>query len=220
MFLGHYAVGFVSKRLAPRTSLGALMAAVQLPDLIWPIFLLLGWERARIEPGNTAFTPLAFEYYPWTHSLLAVIVWGIAFALVYYAVTRYRGGAMVLAIAVVSHWLLDAIVHRPDLPLYPGSSVKVGLGLWKNIPATLVLETVMFVVAVWIYLGITRPLDRVGRWGLWVLIVLLVLLQAGNAMSEPPATTRALALFAMTGWLVPLWAWWVDRHRVADDGVR
>lgn len=220
MFLGHYAVGFASKRVAPRTSLGALMAAVQLPDLIWPIFLLLGWERVRIEPGYTAFTPLAFVHYPWTHSLLAVLLWAAAFALLYYAVTRYRGGAAVIAMGVVSHWVLDAIVHRSSLPLYPGSSVHVGLGLWNSVPATMVLETAMFVVGTWVYVRITRPLDRVGRWGFRALVALLAVLYVATASSEPPPSTRALALFAMTGWLVPLWAWWVDRHRVVEDMVR
>src|SRR6266852_7412816 len=119
MFIGHNALAFAAKRVAPKTSLGILTAAVMLVDLIWPIFLLLGIEHVRIEPGATKFTPLDFYDYPWTHSLLMGIVWGIAFGLIYWAITRYGRGAIIVALGVVSHWILDLIVHRPDLPLWP-----------------------------------------------------------------------------------------------------
>ena len=88
MFIGHFAVALAAKRAAPRASLGWLVVACQLPDLIWPVLLLAGIERARIEPGNTAFTPLAFDHYPWSHSLLLVVIWGAALAALY----RLRGG--------------------------------------------------------------------------------------------------------------------------------
>ena len=111
MFIGHFAAAMAAKRVAPKVSLGWLFAACQLPDLIWPVLLLAGVERARIEPGNTAFTPLAFDHYPWSHSLLMVAVWGGALALLYDLRVRRRGKALVIATLVVSHWLLDWITH-------------------------------------------------------------------------------------------------------------
>ena len=130
MLIGHNAVAFAAKRIAPRTSLGTLTAAVMFLDLIWPIFLLLGIEHVRIEFGATKFTPLDFYDYPWTHSLVMSIAWGVAFGVVYFARTRYARGAVVVALCVVSHWVLDLIVHRPDLPLWPGGP-KFGFGLWN-----------------------------------------------------------------------------------------
>ena len=155
MFIGHFAVGFASKRLAPQTSLGTLIAAAVMLDLLWPVFVLLGWEQVRIEPGNTAFTPLNFISYPISHSLLAAIGWATLFALLYYAVKRYRAGAVLIWIGVVSHWLLDFVVHRPDLPLYPGGP-RLGLGLWNSILATVIVEGLMYAAGVWIYLRVTE----------------------------------------------------------------
>jgi len=220
VFLGHFGLAFAAKKVAPRASLGTTVLAAQWSDVLWPIFLLLGWERVRIEPGNTAFTPLAFDHYPWTHSLLMTVVWALAFALAYHAVTRYRGGAIIIALCVVSHWVLDFVTHRPDLPLYPGGARRLGLGMWNNIPVTIATESVMFLFAVWTYLRITRPLDRIGQWGTWALIAFFVLIHVGNATSAPPPSTRAIALVGLSAWLIPLWAWWADRHRAPDDRVR
>src|SRR4029077_11692973 len=130
MFIGHNAVAFAAKRAAPRTSLGTLTAAVMFLDLLWPIFLLLGIEHVRIEIGATIFTPLDFYDYPWTHSLTMATAWGVAFGVVYWLKTKYARGAVVIAVCVVSHWILDLIVHRPDLPLWPGGP-KFGFGIWN-----------------------------------------------------------------------------------------
>lgn len=136
MFLGHIAVGFAAKRAAPRASLGALMTAPVLLDLLWPLGLILGIEKVRIAPGNTAFTPLDFVSYPWTHSLLMAPVWASLFMLAYLARTGYVAGAFWVGIGVASHWVLDWFTHRPDLQLVPWSPVRVGLGLWNSVPAT------------------------------------------------------------------------------------
>ncbi|HET6567606.1 MAG TPA: metal-dependent hydrolase [Rhodothermales bacterium] len=213
MFLGHYAVGLAAKRVAPRTSLGVLFAAVQLVDLIWPIFLLLGWEQVRIQPGNTAFTPLDFTYYPFTHSLLAAVGWSCAAALVYWAVTRYRTGTLIVGLCVLSHWVLDFIVHRPDLPLIPGISAKVGLGLWNAPVATVILEGILFVAGIWLYVRATRPRNRTGTFALWSLLAVLVLIYASSIVSPPPQDVKSVAVFALAGWLVPFWAYWADRNR-------
>src|ERR1700690_1238196 len=111
MFIGHFAVGFAGKRLAPRTDVALLIAAALFLDILWPIFVLLGWEQVRIDPGNTRYTPLDFVYYPWSHSLLMSMLWATLFALGYYAATRYRPGALMIWILVVSHWILDWVSH-------------------------------------------------------------------------------------------------------------
>jgi membrane-bound metal-dependent hydrolase YbcI (DUF457 family) len=212
MFIGHFAVGLASKPVAPRASLGVLMAAPNLLDLLWPIFLLLGWEQVRIEPGNTAFTPLDFVSYPISHSLLTACGWGALFALLYWARTRYTRGAVVIGLSVVSHWVLDFVTHRPDMPLYPGGP-KFGLGLWNSVPATVCIEVGMYVVGAWLYLSSTRARDRTGSYALWVFLAFGLLAYIGNILGPPPPNTRAIAFVTLTLWLVPVWAWWIDRHR-------
>jgi membrane-bound metal-dependent hydrolase YbcI (DUF457 family) len=212
MFIGHNAVGFASKKLAPRVSLGWLMAAPMLPDLIWPILLLLGVEHVRIEPGNTKLTPLDFYDYPWTHSLLMSLVWAVLFALFYFAVNRYARGAVILAFGVFSHWVLDFLTHRADLPLWPGGP-KVGLGLW-NIPAAeLTLESLLFVAGLAIYIRGTSARDRIGSLGMWAFIVFLAVVFIANVLGPPPPSVNAIAWLGLLLWLLPLGAWWFDRHR-------
>jgi len=164
MFIGHFAVGLASKTAAPRASLGWLMTAPLLLDLLWPVFLLLGLERVRIAPGDTAFTPLAFDSYPWSHSLLMSVIWALLFGGGYFLATRYARGAVVIALGVVSHWVMDAITHRPDLPLAPWSSTMVGYGLWNSPRATLLVELGLFAAAVWMYSRTTVSRDRTGRF--------------------------------------------------------
>lgn len=212
MFIGHFGVGFGAKAAAPRTSLGTLFLAAQLIDLLWPTFLLLGWERVSIEPGNTRVMPLAFESYPLTHSLLAVILWGLAFGLVYGAIRRYRAGAIAAGLAVISHWVLDLFVHRPDLPLIPGGT-RVGLGLWNSLAATLVLELALFAGGVWIYLRATRAKDRIGSIALWALVALLGVIYAANLFGPPPPSVEAIAWAGHAQWLIVAWGYWIDRHR-------
>src|SRR5882672_1710947 len=161
MFIGHFALGFAAKRAAPRLSVAALFAAAQLADLIWPFLLAAGVEQVRIQPGITAFTPLDFISYPYSHSLLALVLWGLLFGGACAVVVRDRRVMLVVAALVVSHWVLDWITHRPDLPLYPGSA-KVGLGLWNSVPATVVVESAMFAVGVWLYARATRATDVIG----------------------------------------------------------
>jgi membrane-bound metal-dependent hydrolase YbcI (DUF457 family) len=213
MFIGHFAVGFAAKRVAPRVSLGTLMAAPLLLDLLWPLFLAFGWETVRIDPGNTAFTPLDLHDYPYTHSLVMALVWSAVFAGIFFAVRREKVAALVIAGGVFSHWALDFITHRPDMPLYPGSDVHVGLGLWNSRPATMLVETAMFVAGVWIYTRVTKPKDRRGRWALWSLIALLGVAYLGSALGPPPPDVKAIMIVGLFAWLFVLWAWWIDKHR-------
>src|SRR5260221_8071691 len=175
MFIGHIALALAAKRATPRVSLATLLLAAQWADVLWPVFLALGIEHVRIQPGNTAFTPLDFVSYPYSHSLAALIVWGVLFGVVYRAIAGGRQTLWLLAALVVSHWVLDYVTHRPDMPFYPGS-VEVGLGLWNSIPATIAVEGGMFAAGLTVYLRATRARDRIGQWGFLALIAVLVLI--------------------------------------------
>ena len=216
MFLGHFGIGFGAKAAAPKTSLGTLFLAAQFVDLLWPTMLLAGLERVRIAPGITTVTPLDFTHYPITHSLVAGVLWAVLFGAVYFLLRRYPRGAWICAAAVVSHWVLDLLVHRPDLPLVPGLGVRVGLGLWNSLPATLVVELSIFAIGVWLYLRSTRPLDRTGSIALWALVGFLLLVYAANLFGPPPPSATAIAWAGQAQWLLVIWAYWVDRHRAAD----
>jgi hypothetical protein len=219
MFLGHFAVGFAGKKFAPQTSLGALIAAALLPDMLWPVFLLLGWEEVRIDPGNTRFTPLGLVNLSWSHSLLMTFVWASGFAWLYCFVARYRRGAVVVWIAAMSHWVLDWISHRPDMPLYPGGP-GYGLGLWNSIAGTLVVELTLFGVGVWMYVGTTRSKDRIGRYGLISYVVVLLVIYVGDRFSALPASAGEIAWTGLTAEAIVIpWAWWFDGHRVVLDGA-
>ena len=213
MFIGHVAVGFAAKRAAPRTSLGLLVGAPLFADLLWPIFLLLGWEHMELDPNPpNPFLSLAFASYPIAHSLLTLTGWALAAAGLYWAAMKYPAGALWIGIGVVSHWVLDFVTHRPDMPLWPGGP-KAGLGLWNSVPATIAVEGVMFAAALWIYVRTTRPGDGVGRWAFVTFVVLLLVIYAANAMSPAPPSKSAVAWVTLSLWLLPLWAGWFDRHR-------
>lgn len=215
MFLAHYGLGLAAKRLSPKTSLGTLWIAAQFLDLIWPIFLLAGIERVEIEPHNTAVIPLNFVSYPFSHSLLAAAGWSLLLAGIYWLARRYGSGTAIVGLLVVSHWVLDALVHRPDLPLYPGSSRMAGLGLWDSWRATLLLEGVIFVWGVAVYRGATHPRDAVGTYAFRTLVFFLVLVYIGSLVGGPPPDSQFVAIMALSQWLLVLWAYWVDRHREA-----
>ena len=213
MFIGHFGVGFAAKRVAPRVSLGTAFLAAQWLDLLWPTLLLIGVETVRIAPGATAVTPLVFDHYPISHSLLAVVCWGVAAGAVYAFGKHDVRGAVVVGMLVISHWLLDAIVHVPDLPLAPGSTTLVGLGLWGSRAATLAVEVPIFVIGVWLYATSTQANDKSGRWGLVGLVAFLALIHAGNVVGDPPPSVTAIAWVGQAQWLLVAWAYWVDAHR-------
>ena len=214
MFLGHYAVGFGSKRAAPKTSLGTLILAAQFLDLLWPILVLTGVEHLRLDPGNTAVTPLDFYDYPISHSLLTVLAWGVVFGLLYSAIQKYRRGGWVVAIGVVSHWVLDVLSHRPDMPLAPGLAPFIGFGLWYSVPATVIVEVALFAAGVYLYTGTTIAKDKTGRYAFWSLVAFLAVIYALNLTSPPPPSDRAVAWGALLAWLFVPWGYWIDRHRL------
>lgn len=217
MFLGHYALAFGAKRYAPRVSLGALFLACQWADLLWPTLTLAGVERFEIEPGATVLTPLNFVSYPYSHSLLALIIWGVLFAVVYKLLVRSTRGTTlaVLGGLVVSHWVLDFIVHRPDLPLTFTGTTRVGLGLWNAPVAAVSLEVALFVLGVVLYARRTVARDRIGRIGLWSLVAFLLIVYAANLLGPPPPSVTAVEWSAQGLWLIVALGYWIDRHRAA-----
>lgn len=215
MFLGHYALAFGAKRLAPAVSLGTLFLAVQLADLLWPTFLLLGLEAVEIDPGNTLMTPLNFVSYPYSHSLLMLLVWSAVLALLY---RLLKGGSTVALVTigalVFSHYVLDVITHRPDMPITIDGTRKLGLGLWNYPGTTLAIESVMFIGGALLYAMVTRERDRAGRIGLSALIVVLVAMYFATLYGPPPPNVSSIAVAGHLQWLFVAWAYWVDRHRV------
>ena len=219
MFIGHYALGLAAKRVAPRTSLGTLVIAPTLADLLWPVFLLLGWEHAHVVPGPNPFLTLWLDDYPYSHSLFALIVWGALFGYLYKTRTGDRRAALVIGSLVVSHWVLDFVTHRPDIQLYAGGA-KLGLGLWNSVAGTVIVETAMLIAGVVIYTRIMRARDGIGRWGFWALVVVLAGSYYSTLFMPTHTNMRALATFGIIfGWLFVLLAWWVDRHRDATTGL-
>lgn len=214
MFLGHFGVALAAKKAAPKASLGILVLAAQLADMLWPVFLLLGWEQVRIEPGNTRVTPLNFVSYPYSHSLVAQLLWGLALGGAYFALRKDARGAAIAAACVPSHWVLDYITHRPDMPIYPGGP-RYGLGLWNSLPITLAAELALFVAGIALYLSATRSKDRVGQYALWSLLIFLFVAYFASVLGPPPPSVHVLAFSALAIWLTVPWAAWADRHRTS-----
>jgi membrane-bound metal-dependent hydrolase YbcI (DUF457 family) len=208
MFIGHYGIALAAKKLAPRTSLGTLFMAAAWIDLVWPTLLLVGLERARIDP-SLGTTPIAFTHYPWSHSLLAVAVWAAVAGAVHFAWRRERRAAIVLAALVLSHWLLDAIVHRPDLLLVPGGHLAIGFGLWRSVTATLIVELGIFAFGLLLYLRATKGAPRNAFAALAGALVLIYL---GNLFGPPPPSIEAVAWVGQAQWLIVLAAYWVERR--------
>jgi membrane-bound metal-dependent hydrolase YbcI (DUF457 family) len=214
LFIGHIGVALAAKRAAPKVSLGTLILATSWIDLVWPILLLFGIEHVSVAPGITAFTPLDFTHYPFTHSLVMVIAWGLLLGGGYFLVRPSVKDSVVIGCVVVSHWVLDWLTHRPDLPLYLDGP-KLGFGLWNSIPLTIAVESLIFVVGVLVYYRMTRPSDRVGTWSFWSLIAALVFFYIMNIVGPPPPDEKTLAWVALAAWLFPVWGYWIDRHRIA-----
>lgn len=214
MFIGHFGLGFGAKRAVPGVSLGMLFLAAQLADLVWPTLVLLGIEEVRILPGATRVTPLDFVRYPYSHSLLTLAGWGALLGIGYVALRRARiTAAVTLAALVLSHWVLDVVTHRPDMPLTPGGPERLGLGLWNSLPGTLVVELVLFLGGAALYARATEPRDRTGRVAFLALVAFLLLVNAANLLGPPPPSAAAVAWTAQSMWLLVLWGAWVDRHR-------
>jgi len=214
MFIGHFALAFGAKRAAPMVSLGTLFLACQFADLLWPTLLMLGVERVEIEPGNTLMTPLNFVSYPYSHSLVMLLFWSAVFAISYRAGKGWKPAAMITVGGLVfSHFVLDVITHRPDMPMTITGTTKIGLGLWNHPGPALATESILFIIGTAFYASVTREKDRAGKIGFYSLIVVLVAFYFAALYGPPPPSTSAIAGAGHLMWLFVIWAYWVDRHR-------
>lgn len=213
MFIGHFAIGLGAKTLKPSISLGSYFLAVQFVDLLWPTLLLFGLEQVAIVPGITAVTPLDFISYPYSHSFVMALIWSALGFGITYLIRQDLAVSFLIGACVGSHWLLDFLTHRPDLPLTLSETTKVGLGLWYYKAATVMLESVLFVSGAWLYLRKTEAQDKVGSVGLWSLIIFMTVIHLSNISGPPPPSVSAIAWAGHLQWLFVIWAYWVDKHR-------
>ncbi len=219
MFVGHYGPSFAGKALKKPIPLWVLFLAVQLLDVFWSIFVLLGIEKVRISPGITKTNPLDLYYMPYTHSLDGALFWALAAGLAYRSLRRADGpgAAGVVSAAVFSHWILDLIVHRPDLPLYD-NSLKLGFGLWNFPVIALGLEVVLLFSGMYLYLNATKAITGVRRYGMVVFGILMACGQVVVFFGAPPRSDRAAAITALTSYLVfAAGAFWLEKHQVSRD---
>lgn len=214
MFIGHFGVGLGAKKATPSISLGTLFLSAQLLDLLWPTFLLAGWEHVEIEPGITAMAPLRFTDYPITHSMFMALLWGIVFGAVYFLIKRKNREALILGLIVFSHWILDLLVHIPDLPLFPGSSTFLGFGLWNYKWLAILLEMIVFLTGLLFYLQTTKAKNKSGRYGFWAMIIFLLAIYVSNLLGPPPPNVKAIAWAGELQWIFVIWAYWIDKNRV------
>jgi hypothetical protein len=217
MFVGHYGVSFAAKKIDQSIPLWVLFLAVQFLDVLWAPFVLLGIEKVRIVPGITATNPLDLYYMPYTHSLVAALFWSCAGGLFYQLVARpsRRHASIIIGLAVFSHWVLDFIVHRPDLPLYDNVA-KVGLGLW-NVPALAFgLEAALLFGGIWLCLRgrLTRSFGTLGFGALMLGI------QAYIFFGPPPTSDRAIASTALIAYAVfAIVIWWLQDRQAITGAV-
>jgi hypothetical protein len=216
MFVGHYGPSFAIRAVRPEVPLWVLFVAAQLVDIAWTVLVLGGIEKVRIVPGITAANPLDLYYMPYTHSLVAALLWSVAAAVACRLAFRWKGwGAAVwVGVAVLSHWVLDWLVHRPDLPLY-GDAMKVGLGLWNDVGLSLGLEVLVVVGGLWLYLRRSRATTNVGKYGPVVFVALMLAIQVASLVGPPPPSPSVMAASGLGAYLVfAAIAAWIDRRRV------
>lgn len=216
MFIGHYAPSFAIRAVRPEAPLWLLFVAGQLVDIAWTVLVLAGVEKVRIVPGITAANPLDLYYMPYTHSLVAAVLWSLALAVACRALFRWPGWTVAawVGAVVASHWVLDWLVHRPDLPLYDDTA-KVGLGLWNYVGLSLALEVLLLAGGLWLYLRKTRPRTNVGRYGPVALVVFMLVMQVSSLVGPYPPSPTVVAVSGLAMYvLLAVLAGWMDRQRV------
>ena len=205
MFVGHYSVAFAAKSERNRIRLWVLFVAVQLVDFIWAILVLLGIEKVRIVPGITAASPLDLYYMPYTHSLIGALIWSVLAAFVYKmtrGVNASRAAALIVGFAVFSHWILDLIVHRPDLAIYD-DTWKVGFGLWNYKGLEFGLEIALLLGGLIIYLQRNSGISTARKAGIVVFALFMVLVQTTSTFfGRPHSSDRAVAITALAAYTV------------------
>lgn len=213
MFVGHFAVALAAKKATPRLSLPLLFAAVSFLDILWPLFIVLGVEHARITPGFTAASPLDLYDFPLSHSLVTSLGWSLLFGAPFWLRRRVREG-LVVAGCVFSHYVLDFVTHKPDLPLVPGGQVRLGLGLWDHLVPAIAIEGGLFLAGIFIYLRATRATGRAGTIGFALFMLVLGASWLSGVFGPPPPDIMVVGVSALIAIpLILLWAWFVDRRR-------
>ena len=216
MFVGHYAVSLALKNFEKRASLGVLFLAVQFVDILFMPFVLLGIERMNIVPDFTQSTHFELEYVPFTHSLVGSVFWAaVAYVVFRWLFVRKQAVALVVALAVFSHWVLDLITHTPDLPLWTDDTIKLGFGLWNSAAATYALEAILLIGALWLYLRATRASSALGKYAIAAFIAILLLINIVNIYGPPPQGGKIeMAVSAMVAYfLFAGVAFWLDKKR-------
>ena len=215
MFIGHFGLSFAAKKLAPKVSLATLFIATQFVDILWPFLLVFHVEKVAVVPGYTKMNAFEFLYFPYTHSLLMGVVWGVLAGLLYWLFSKDRQGSWIIGLCVLSHWFLDLIVHTADLPLTPFTDIKAGFGLWNNLPVALTVETLLFLGGAYLYARNTKPRNKTGKWALWGLVIFLLVVHFGNTFGPVPPdsiNTLFVSFMVLMAVIIGL-AWWVDRNR-------
>ena len=213
MFIGHFAVGFAVKKAAPQIKLGTLFFAAQFLDLLWPLLIIAGIEHVRINPNALPFLRLDFYDYPLSHSLLTSFIWSGLVGVAYYLIKKSKRQAFIVGCVVFSHWLLDFISHAPDLPLAPGVSTFVGLGLWNSTRSTMIVESALYLLGIFLYLRTTKAKDKIGIIAFWTLIIFLAISSLATIFGPPPPDAGPVGWLALFTWLFVPWGYWIDRHR-------
>jgi hypothetical protein len=215
MFIGHFGLSLAAKKAAPKVSLAVLFVATQFVDILWPFMLLFNIEKVAVVPGYTKVNAYEFLYFPYTHSLLMGIVWGVIVSLIYFMIKKDIRGSIVIGLCVLSHWFFDLIVHTTDLPITPFSDYKVGFGLWNHVAATLIIEFLFFFGGLFVYTSVTKARNKKGTWGLWVLGALLVIVTISNTFGPPPPDSIKVLFisFIILMTLIIFLAAWVDKNR-------
>jgi hypothetical protein len=216
MFVGHYAASLALKKFEKRASLGVLFLAVQFVDILFFPFVLLGIERINIIENYTQSTHFQLEYMPFTHSLVGSILWAAAaYGLFRWVVVKDMSVALVVAIAVFSHWVFDLLVHTPDLPLLSDASMKLGLGLWNNAVVTYVFEAALLLGALWLYLKSTAASTMTGKYGMVVFVVFMLLMNIGNIFGPLQTDSKVvMSVSALAAYfLFAAIAFWLDKKR-------
>jgi membrane-bound metal-dependent hydrolase YbcI (DUF457 family) len=213
MFIGHFGIGMAAKKAAPDVNLGFLFLACQLLDLVWPVLVLAGVERVSVDPAATRVTPLDFSHYPYSHSLLMTLIYSFIAAAFAWRFYKSPKAGWITGLVVASHWILDFVAHRADLPLTFGDQ-KYGLGLWNSLPGTLALETGIFILGIILYVQTSPLAGRKRALTFWSMIGFLILIYAANIWGPKPpvdAPPAAIAGPALAMWLIVIWGHFSDR---------
>jgi hypothetical protein len=223
MFIGHYGAGFAARKINftetesyAKPSLGTYFLAAQFLDILWPVFIALGLEKVSLDQSGKPFQTLHFNYYPFSHSLLATIIWAALFGLVYFVFRKNVKYSILLALVAISHWVLDLISHFPDLQLSPGISFKVGFGLWNSLALTIIVEGLIFVIGAYLYIASTKAKNKRGYIVLWTLLFFLSLTYVMDIIGPPPPSITALTISGFSQWLIIAWGYWIDRNRLDE----